>query len=542
MKILSVDDHAESLFFLGALLRGHGHTVDTASDGQEALNLAENGGYDLVISDILMPRMDGFQLCRELRRNERHRHLPFIFYTGTSTDSRDESFALSLGADRFLVKPLDPSQLLAEVERVVAEKAARGPEAAGEIEDEAIYLKEYNARLVAQLEVKMLDLESANQRLAAESQRRQAEKLEAIATLGGGIAHDFNNLLAGITGFAHLGMEAASDRASAAACFRAILKAGKRGVDLVSHLITFARNGQPARRFIVLAEHAGAALDQFRPTLPAWIELATEFAPDAPPILAAEAQIHAAVMQLVSNASDALGEKSGRILVQTAGFAIDATFARCHPGLCPGPYVRLSVSDNGAGIAASAVGRIFEPFFTTKGFGRGTGLGLSIVHGIMQACDGFVSVDTQPGTGTTFHLFFPVVQSDATAPGGESVGRGQRVLFVDDEPVLAALGEGYLTRLGYAPVAMGDPALALAFFRENPCDLVVTDLSMPQLNGIDFAREVWAIRPETRVVLTTNYSATLDATRAREMGFRELLLKPYNIHGLGECVVRALGT
>ena len=132
MKILSVDDHAESLFFLGALLRGHGHTVDTASDGQEALNLAENGGYDLMISDILMPRMDGFQLCRELRRNERHRHLPFIFYTGTYTDSRDESFALSLGADRFLVKPLDPSQLLAEVERVVAEKAARGPEAAAQ--------------------------------------------------------------------------------------------------------------------------------------------------------------------------------------------------------------------------------------------------------------------------------------------------------------------------------------------------------------------------------------------------------------------------
>jgi DNA-binding response OmpR family regulator len=116
------------------------------------------------------------------------------------------------------------------------------------------------------------------------------------------------------------------------------------------------------------------------------------------------------------------------------------------------------------------------------------------------------------------------------------------VLFLDDEPVLASLGEDYLSRLGFAPVAMGDPALALGFIRENPCDLVVTDLNMPHLSGIDFAREVWAIRPETRVVLATGFCATLDAHRAREMGFRDVLLKPYSIHGLGECVVRALGT
>ena len=539
MKILCVDDRPESLFLLGALLRGHGHTVDTASDGHEALKLAEDGGYDLVISDILMPRMDGFQLCRELHRNERLRQVPLIFYTGTYTDSRDESFALSLGADRFLVKPLDPSQLLAEITRVVAEKAARGPAAAGEIEDEAIYLKEYNARLIAQLETRMLDLEAANQRLAAEAQLRQAQKLESLATLAGGIAHDFNNRLAGITGFANLGIEAASDHPSSAACFRAILKAGCRGIDALSHLLTFARSGEAERRLVGLAEQTGTALDQLRATLPAWIELVTEFAADAAPVLVAEGQIHAAVTQLVSNASDAIGEKPGRILVQTSLFGVDAALARSHPGLCPGTYLRLSVTDSGTGIAPTALGRIFDPFFTTKEFGRGTGLGLSIVHGIMQACEGAITVETQPERGTTVHLFFPAVDKDA--PAGAAVGRGQRVLFLDDEPVLAALGEDYLTRLGFAPVAMGDPALALGYLRENPCDLVVTDLNMPQLSGIDFAREVWAIRPGTRVVLATGFYATLDAHRAREMGFREVLLKPYSIHGLGECVVRALG-
>jgi DNA-binding response OmpR family regulator len=540
MKILTVDDHAESLFLLGALLRGHGHEVDTASDGHEALKLAESGAYDAVISDILMPRMDGFQFCRELRRSERLRHLPFIFYTGIYTDSRDESFALSLGADRFLVKPLGPEHLLAEIERVLAEKKARTPGPANEIEDEAIYLKEYNARLIAQLEAKMLDLEAANQRLAADAQLRQAQKLEAISTLAGGIAHDFNNLLAGITGFANLGVEAASDQASTAACFRAILKSGRRGLDLVNHLLTFARSGEAERRLIVLAEQAGAAVDQLRSALPAWIELATDFAADAAPVLVAEGQVHTTVAALVSNASDAIGEKPGRIFVQAAPFAVDAGFARIHPGLCPGPYLRLSVTDSGTGIDPAVIGRIFDPFFTTKEFGRGTGLGLSVVHGIMQACDGAIAVDTQPGRGTTVHLFFPAV--DRNAPAGERVGRGQRVLFLDDEPVLAALGEDYLSRLGFAPVAMGDPALALGFIRENPCDLVVTDLNMPHLSGIDFAREVWAIRPETRVVLATGFCATLDAHRAREMGFRDVLLKPYSIHGLGECVVRALGT
>ncbi len=540
MKILSVDDHAENLSVLGAVLRRQGHTVDAASDGREALQLAETGGYDLIISDILMPRMDGFQLCREVRRHARLRHLPFIFYTATYTDARDESFALSLGADRFLVKPLDPASLVRAIGEVLAAKAAGAPGPADEIEDEAIYLKEYNARLIAKLEGKMLEIEAANRRLSADSQHRQAQKLEAIATLAGGVAHDFNNLLAGITGFADIGLEAASDQHSSAACFRAILKAGRRGIELVQQLNAFARNGDHERQPIGLAEHVGAALDQLRTTLPACIELVTEFAADAPPVLAADAQIRAAVTQLVSNAGDAIGDKPGRILVQTALFPVDLPFAAQHPGLRPGAYVRLSITDNGTGIAAATVGRIFDPFFTTKKFGRGTGLGLSVVHGIMQACDGAVAVDPQPGRGTAVHLFFPVLEKDA--PAGEAVGRGQRVLFLDDEPVLAALGEGYLARLGYAPVAMGDPALALAFFRDNPCDLVVTDLSMPQLSGIDFARELWAIRPETRVVLATNFSATLDAARAREMGFRELLLKPYNIHGLGECVVRALGT
>src|SRR5258708_23015313 len=161
MKILSVDDKAENLYMIEALLRGHGHEVDSASNGLDALRLAERGQYDLIVSDILMPRMDGFQLCRELKKDERLRRIPFVFYTATYTDPRDAAFALSLGADRFLIKPLEPEVFIKTIREVMEQKAQSAPggsEAAAN-EDEAIYLKQYNTRLITKLEKKMLDLD-----------------------------------------------------------------------------------------------------------------------------------------------------------------------------------------------------------------------------------------------------------------------------------------------------------------------------------------------------------------------------------------------
>ncbi|MEO8353376.1 MAG: response regulator, partial [Chthoniobacteraceae bacterium] len=178
MKILSVDDRAENLYMLEALLRGHGHEVDSASNGADALVMAECGDYDLIVSDILMPRMDGFQFCRELKRESRLAGIPFIFYTATYTDPKDATLALGLGADRFLVKPMEPELFLRNLEEAVAEAQARAGQAPAveglePPEDESIYLKEYNARLIAKLEKKMLDLEYANRALQADLEERE---------------------------------------------------------------------------------------------------------------------------------------------------------------------------------------------------------------------------------------------------------------------------------------------------------------------------------------------------------------------------------
>ncbi len=562
MKILSVDDKAENLYMLEALLRGHGHEVESASNGVTALQLAERCIHDLIISDILMPRMDGFQFCRELKKDERLRNIPFIFYTATYTDPRDAAFALSLGADRFLVKPLEPEAFMKAVDEVMAQKkeTSTAPPPQEFPEDESIYLKEYNTRLIAKLEKKMLDLEAANRALVediAERERsaieranleeklRQAQKMEAIGTLAGGIAHDFNNILAGILGFAELGVEEAADPRFSELHFKEILKAVQRARDLVRQILAFSRHREQDRKAIHLDETVQEALRLLRATIPATIEIVTDLKPGTPSVLADSSQVHQIVTNLVTNGWHAIGDNTaGKITVELTEFQVDEDFSLTHPDLRPARYLRLSISDTGHGIPSETLARIFEPFFTTKAPGSGTGLGLSVVHGLMKSFDGAITVYSEPGRGTTFHLYFPALEFGATDAQPEERteprGRGERILFVDDEPVLAMLGERFLTRLGYTPVVQTDPRAALAHFNDYPCDIVVTDLTMPHLSGIEFARGIWEMNPNARVVLTTGYSATLDPQRAQQLGFRELLLKPYTVHGLGEAVQRAL--
>jgi CheY-like chemotaxis protein len=560
MKILSVDDKAENLYMLEALLRGHGHEVDSASNGVTALELAGRKDYDLIISDILMPLMDGFQLCREIKKNEHIKNVPFIFYTGTYTDSRDAAFALSLGADRFLIKPLDPKLFLRELNDVTAGKQRRPLESKQEEppEEEAIYLKEYNARLIAKLERKMLDLEAANrdlleenaereravhERTKLEDRLRQAEKLEAIGTLASGIAHDFNNILAGIIGFADIGLLEAHDPAATTHNFREILRAGQRARDVIRQILSFGPRRDQHREALCLEHFVKEALALIRTTLPASVEIATSFEPQTPTVLVDGAQVHQIITNLVTNALHAIGDRSGKIDVRIGVFLVDADFSRTHPDLRPGRYVRLSVSDNGHGIDPSTAERIFEPFFTTKLPGKGVGLGLAVVHGIVKGSDGAISVHSEPGLGATFHLFFPALEVDSpSAPPADPptpLGHGQRILFIEDEPVLAALGERFLARLGYTSIVQTDAFAALAQFKDQSFDLVITDLSMPRASGIDLARRIWKIRP-ARIILVTGYSATLDAARARELGFSDFLIKPYTLQSLGNAIHRAL--
>jgi PAS domain S-box-containing protein len=379
-----------------------------------------------------------------------------------------------------------------------------------------------------------------------EKQFRQAQKMEAIGTLAGGIAHDFNNILAAITGFATLGRIAASGNAEVTEYLDEISLAGTRAADLVRQILAFSRQQEQRRAPIQLNQVVAESLRMLRATIPATVGFKIEMSADLPAVLADATQIHQVVMNLGTNAWHAMRDRPGHLEVRLEEHLVDEQVASLHAGLHPGRYVCLSVSDTGHGMDQATRDRIFEPFFTTKAPGEGTGLGLSVVHGIMQGHGGVITVNSEPGEGTVFHLFFPAaaVEEPELATIAESIprGEGQRILVVDDEEQLARLGKKMLDQLGYAAEVFTNPGEALAAVRSDPdrFDLVITDQTMPLMTGMDLARQLLQLQPGLPIILTTGHSGELRLEQALAAGIRELLMKPNTHQLLGTTVHRLL--
>jgi CheY-like chemotaxis protein len=550
MNVLVVDDHPANRSFLETILSNEGHHVASASHGIEALALAREKSPDLIISDVLMPQMDGFTFCREVKKDEQLRKTPFVFYTATYTDPKDLAFGLQLGADRYLVKPMEAQEFLATVADVTQHPRQAEPE---DLEtDDPGYLKQYNSRLIAKLEHKMFELEVANRALREElatrerleAQLRQVQKMEAIGRLAGGIAHDFNNILGGIVGFAELAQFEAGYGSSIQSHLDGIVAATQRARDLVQQILAFSRGKERERKPLHLASALKDALKLLRASLPANIELRSSFDPQAPAVLADLTEMHQVATNLVTNAWHSIGDRPGVISLHVEPFHAANDFVRFHPEMKPGDYVRLAVSDDGCGMDDQTIERIFEPFFTTKQPGQGCGLGLSVVHGIVKGSEGAIIVDSKPGKGTMIQLYFPACDAPVAADDGAAApirrGVGQRVLFIDDDVTLTTLGEHFLTRLGYEVETENNPLHALARFREKPFDLVVTDLTMPFATGLEVARECRMLRPKTPVLLMTGFNPTLQTDELRAQGIVSILLKPYGSQELGDAVAAAL--
>jgi len=374
---------------------------------------------------------------------------------------------------------------------------------------------------------------------------REAQKMESVGQLAGGIAHDFNNILSAIVGNLYLIEMDIAENPAVLEKLRNISNATRRATDLVNQILTFSRKGKQDRTPLALNDVVLEALKLLRASVPANIRIKTELTA-APNVLANATAIHQIIMNLGTNAWQAMRDQTGELKVEMAVMEVDADFAQTHPDLQPGRYVQLSVSDTGNGMDRATLEHIFEPFFTTKAVGEGTGLGLAVVHGIMKSHDGGISVYSQPGEGTTFHLYFPAIESAATERKIEATpiprGQGEHVLFVDDEEALAGLGKMILDRLGYQ-VTMATSALeALAAVRHQPepFDLVVTDLTMPFMDGTQLGRELLRMQPNLPIIISTGYRGAMTAGKAGELGFRGLLSKPSTARALGEIVHRVL--
>ena len=379
-----------------------------------------------------------------------------------------------------------------------------------------------------------------------ELQLREAQKLEALGTLAGGIAHDFNNILGAITAYTELAQMDVEKPAVVLSHLAEVLRASGRARDLVRQILTFSRKQKPERRPIRIELAVRDALQLLRSTVSATIEIESRLDRDLPVVLADPSQIHQVVMNLATNAAHAMRERPGILSVRLEAVTISTELARELGELRPGRGVRLTVADTGTGMDAQTLERVFEPFFTTKAPGEGTGLGLAVVHGIVRDHEGAISVRSQLGQGTVFELHLPEHRERAAlesmAPTELPHGRGERVLVVDDEPALRNALAEMLEHLGYRASVAPGPLEALDLFRAAPdaFDVVLCDLLMPVMTGVDLARELFALRPRTRFAIMSGFSAGWNATGLRAAGVAELLAKPIGAHALASALRRLL--
>ncbi len=387
--------------------------------------------------------------------------------------------------------------------------------------------------------------EDITERQNLEQQIRQAQKMESIGQLAGGIAHDFNNILSAILGNVYLMKMDLVDHPAGTEYLEEISKAAQRATDLVNQILTFSRQNKQERSYIQLNHVVLEALKLLRASVPATIRIQTELT-KTPTVLANPTAVHQVIMNLGTNAWHAMRGQPGTLKVEMSVVEADAAFLKNNSDLHPGKYVRLSVSDTGCGMDHATLERVFDPFFTTKPVGEGTGLGLAVVHGIMKSHDGSISVQSQLGQGSTFHLYFPVVEKETVVRESESAsiprGAGEHILLVDDEPALAELGKKILMRLGYTVTTKTSALEAIEAVRQQakPFDLVITDLTMPAMDGINLGNQLRQMQPHLKMVLTTGYGGVVTAEKARELGFRELMIKPATARIMGETIHRIL--
>ncbi|MGA3116469.1 MAG: response regulator [Syntrophobacteraceae bacterium] len=801
IRLMVVDDNEENLYLLQALLAGNGYEAATARHGAEALLKAWAEPPDLIISDLLMPVMDGFTLMRLWKANERLNHIPFVVYTATYTDPKDERLALDMGADAFIIKPAEPEAFIARIEEVLKQAEVDKLKPPNQPADtEEVLLKGYAEVLVRKLEKKLLEAEQATlraqrseerlllaldagemgtwdwdlasgeialsdgharllglkpeefdgryetfrrsihpddlvhletkvtqakeqgcvyrhefrvnwpdgsvhwlagqgrffnnaagqpermsgvaaditerreaeeklrsnvaflqnlmdamphpvfykdaggrylgcnrafeeffgtlskdivgktvhdvfpedladecasidqellrnpgtqssevaiqstdglrrevifhkatfcnpdgrvagligsvlditklkraeeERRRAESQLRQAQKMEALGTLAGGIAHDFNNILGIIFGYTELARWSLPDDLPAAKKLDEVLKAADRAKDLVLQILAFSRQGEKEKKPVQVSLIFKEALRMLRATIPSTIDIRSDISSRST-VLGDPTQIHQVLMNLCTNAVHAMRDQGGTLDVTLADVFVEPKVGDRYSELQEGLHVQLIVKDNGHGIGQAIMDRIFDPFFTTKEAGVGTGLGLSVVHGIVKGHGGVIEVESEPGKGTMFKLLFPAAESACSSDSVEpSLPRGhERILVVDDEAGLATAMGDMLESLGYETLCRTSSLEALETFLHQPgnqpFDLVITDMTMPSMTGLGLARELLQLKPELPIIICTGFSEHISPERIGKLGIKGFLMKPVTLRDLALLVRRAL--
>ena len=384
------------------------------------------------------------------------------------------------------------------------------------------------------------------QRERLQGQLRQAQKMEALGQLAGGMAHDFNNILQMIVGFTDLARIEVTTGKSPIGSLDEVLHASDRASQLVKQVLSFSRRSDDTLQPTLLCPVVEDSLNLLRSTLPSTVEVRRTVCTECAPISGNATLIHQILLNLGTNSMQAMAGDSGVFEVSLHPYIVDADLARRHQDLHAGDYLRMAVRDTGCGMDAATIERIFEPYFTTKQRGEGTGLGLAVVHGIVSQLGGAITVESEPGVGTTFNIFLPTLLQTPTVlenldqdevPGGD-----ERILFVDDEPQIVAMTRLQLSQFGYRVTAVAQSEEALKHLAAQPdaFDLLITDQPMPGLTGCELATQARRIRPDLPVILCTGYSNTIGSEGAAVLGVDALLTKPISRAELARTVRKVL--
>ncbi len=383
------------------------------------------------------------------------------------------------------------------------------------------------------------------ERKMMESRVRQAQKMEALGSLAGGVAHDFNNILNSVIGFTELALREMPQDSDVRTYLKHVLQAGKRAGGLVRQILTFSRGGEPENKPIQMVTIVKEVLKLLRASLPATVDIQPKISNKPVMIMADPSQIHQVLMNLCTNAAQAMGDNGGVLEVVLEKKVVEKPLGLTLDELKPGEYLVLTVKDNGPGIPAANLARVFEPYFTTKEAMGGTGLGLAVVHGIVGSLGGAVDVSSVMGKGSVFHVYLPIPELTVTEIDEieQSIPTGcEFILLVEDEPSLIELGQGILESLGYCVESASDGTIALTMIDNDPdkYDLLLTDQTMPKMTGLELAIQARKIRPDLPVILCTGYSEHISSVDLRRSGVDQLITKPMLMADLATAVRGAL--